>query len=177
VRVYFNRDDFSGGAGMSFPTHIVSAGGIVEDGKGNILLVKAHDDGWVYPGGITEVGENLIDGVIREIQEESGIIVTVSHLISIVSNTAIHKWYDGETDVPTKVMFDFVCRAAGGELTVSEETSECRWVPKDQVLDWITLPGIRKRYEAYLNFNGSVNYLEYVTAASTELDVKLHRHI
>ena len=41
---------------MRFPTHIVSAGGIVEDGNGNILLVKAHDDGWVYPGGITEVG-------------------------------------------------------------------------------------------------------------------------
>lgn len=58
---------------MAFPTHIVSAGGIVEDGKGNILLVKAHDDGWVYPGGITEIGENLIDGVIREIKEESGI--------------------------------------------------------------------------------------------------------
>jgi len=36
---------------MAFPTHIVSAGGIVEDGKGNILLVKAHDDGWVFPGG------------------------------------------------------------------------------------------------------------------------------
>ena len=51
---------------MAFPTHIVSAGGIVEDGNGNILLVKAHDDGWVYPGGITEVGENLINGVIRK---------------------------------------------------------------------------------------------------------------
>ncbi|RPK31370.1 NUDIX domain-containing protein [Paenibacillus xylanexedens] len=70
---------------MAFPTHIVSAGGIVEDGTGNILLVKAHDDGWVYPGGITEVGENLIDGVIREIKEESGIDATVSHLISVVS--------------------------------------------------------------------------------------------
>ncbi|WP_330219312.1 NUDIX domain-containing protein, partial [Paenibacillus xylanivorans] len=80
-----------GGCKMAFPTHIVSAGGIVEDGNGNILLVKAHDDGWVYPGGITEVGENLIDGVIREIKEESGIDVTVSHLISVVSNTAIHK--------------------------------------------------------------------------------------
>lgn len=162
---------------MSFPTHIVSAGGIVEDGKGNILLVKAHDDGWVYPGGITEVGENLIDGVIREIKEESGIIATVSHLISVVSNTGIHKWYDGVTDVPTKVMFDFVCRAEGEELATSDETSECRWVPRGEVLDLITLPAIRKRYEAYLNFNGSVNYIEYTTAASAELDVKLQRHV
>ncbi|RJE90426.1 NUDIX domain-containing protein [Paenibacillus sp. 1011MAR3C5] len=160
---------------MTFPTHIVSAGGIVEDGMGNILLVKAHDDGWVYPGGITEVGENLIDGVIREIKEESGIDATVSHLISVVSNSAIHKWYDGLTDVPTKVMFDFVCKAAGGELAASDETSECKWVPKEKVLEFITLPGIRLRYEAYLNFNGSVNYIEYATETNTDCKVKVQR--
>ncbi|WP_313771464.1 NUDIX domain-containing protein [Paenibacillus sp. FSL L8-0435] len=142
-----------------------------------MLLVKAHDDGWVYPGGITEVGENLIDGVIREIKEESGIDAKVSHLISVVSNTAIHKWYDGVTDVPTKVMFDFVCKAVGGELATSNETSECRWVPKENVLDLITLPGIRMRYEAYLNFNGSVNYMEYVTASTTKFDVKFQRSV
>ncbi|MBD3918897.1 NUDIX domain-containing protein [Paenibacillus sp. PR3] len=162
---------------MSFPTHIVSAGGIVEDGKGNVLLVKTHNDGWVYPGGITEVGENLIDGVIREIKEESGIDATVSHLINVVSNTATHKWHDGVTDVPTKVMFDFACLAVGGELTTSDETSECRWVPKDKVLEWITLPAIRLRYEAYLNFNGSVNYLEYATATTTECTAKLQRRV
>lgn len=162
---------------MTFPTHIVSSGGIVEDGNGNILLVKAHDDGWVYPDGITEVGENLIDGVIREIKEESGIDAEVNHLINVVSNTAIHKWYDGVTNVPTKVMFDFVCKAVGGELATSDETSECRWVPKENVLDWITLPAIRMRYEAYLNFNGSVNYIEYVTGNMSECDVKLQKRV
>ncbi|WP_169823378.1 NUDIX hydrolase [Paenibacillus yonginensis] len=73
--------------------------------------------------------------MIREIKEESGIDATVSHLISVISNTAVHKWYDGVTDVPTKVMFDFVCRAVGGELATSDETSESKWVPKEQVLD------------------------------------------
>lgn len=162
---------------MEFPTHIVSAGGIVEDGNGNILLVKAHDDGWVYPGGITEVGENLIDGVLREIKEESGIDATVSNLISVVSNTAIHMWYDGVTVVPTKVMFDFLCKAVGGELATSEETTECRWVPKDQVLDLITLPAIRMRYHAYLYYNGSVNYIEYITEKTSECNIKLQRDI
>lgn len=37
---------------MNFPTHIVSAGGIVEDSQGNILLVKTQHNGWVYSGGI-----------------------------------------------------------------------------------------------------------------------------
>jgi len=162
---------------MAFPTHIVSAGGIVEDGKGNVLLVKAHDDGWVFPGGITEAGENLIDGVLREIKEESGIDATVIQLVNVISNTAIHKWYDGVTDVPTKVMFDFLCKAVGGELATSDETSDCKWVPKEQVLDYITLPPIRIRYEAFLKFDGSVNYIEYFTANTTECEIKLERTI
>lgn len=158
---------------MSFPTHIVAAGGLVEDGNGNVLLVKTRDGGWVYPGGQIEVGENLIDGLIREIKEESGIDANVSHLIGVFSNTGIHKWYDGVTDVPTKVMFDFVCKPVGGELAISEETTDSRWVPKENALEFITAPATRMRYEAYLNFNGSVNYMDYVTAPEFEIKYRI----
>lgn len=148
---------------MSFPTHIVAAGGFVEDEQGNILLVKTRDGGWVYPGGQVEVGENLLDALVREIKEESGIDTTVSYLIGVYSNTGIFKWYDGVTDVPTQVGFDFVCKPIGGELGVSEETTDSRWVAKDKVLDFITQPAVRTRYQAYLDFNGSVIYKAYVT--------------
>ena len=113
---------------MVMPTHIVAVGGIVEDGNGNILLVKTRNGGWVFPGGQVEVGENLPDALMREIKEESGIDVTVSKLIGVYSNTAIHKWYDGVTDVPTKVMLDFTCEVVGGELAISDETTDSRWV-------------------------------------------------
>jgi 8-oxo-dGTP diphosphatase len=43
------------------PTHIVAVGGFVEDENGNILLVKTIHNGWVYPSGQVEAGENLID--------------------------------------------------------------------------------------------------------------------
>lgn len=148
---------------MPFPTHIVAAGGFVEDEEGNILLVKTRDGGWVYPGGQVEVGENLMDALVREIKEESGIETTVSYLIGVYSNTGTFKWYDGVTNVPTQVMFDFVCKPVGGELAISEETTDSRWVAKDRVLDFITHPAIRTRYQAYLEFNGAVNYMEYVT--------------
>jgi len=148
---------------MQFPTHIVAAGGFVEDKEGNILLVKTRDGGWVYPGGQVEVDENLIDALIREIKEESGIDTTVSYLIGVYSNTGIFKWYDGVTDVPTQVIFDFVCKPVGGDLDVSEETIDNRWVAKDKVLDFISHSAIRTRYQAYLGFNGTVKYMEYVT--------------
>ncbi len=160
---------------MSFPTHIVSAGGFVEDGEENILLVKTRDGGWVYPGGQVEVGENLLDALVREIKEESGLDITVSNLIGVYSNTGIFKWYDGVTDVPTQVIFDFVCKLIGGELAVSEETTDSRWVPKDKVLEYIEQPAIKTRFQAYLEFNGNVNYKEYVT--NPEFIIKYQTHI
>lgn len=160
---------------MAMPTHIVACGGLVEDAEGNLLIVKTHDGGWVFPGGQVEVGENLIDGVVREVKEESGIDVAVSHLIGVYTNSAIHKWYDGVTDVPTKVMFDFACTPIGGELSTSEETSDCKWVAKEEALDYITKPAIRARIEEYFKFDGKVEYQEYVT--HPEFDLKLSRKL
>jgi len=160
---------------MNMPTHIVAVSGIVEDERGDILLVRTKDNGWVYPGGEVEVGENLTDALIREVKVESEIDVKVSELIGVYSNTGIHKWYDGVTDVPTKVMFDFKCSPVGGTLGVSDETTDSKWVSKDKVLEMIDAPAVRARFEAFLNYVGETNYMEYVTSPS--FDVKQSRKI
>ncbi|MHA6253299.1 NUDIX domain-containing protein [Oceanobacillus sp. CAU 1775] len=87
---------------MQIPVHIVAAGGFVENNDGEILLVKTRREGhWVFPGGQIEVGENLIDGVIMEVKEESGIDVQVSHLVGVFSNTATYEGHSGVKIVPT----------------------------------------------------------------------------
>lgn len=160
---------------MKMPAHIVAVGGITEDEKGNILLVKTHRGGWVFPGGQVEEGENLIDALVREIKEESGIDVEVSKLIGVYSNTCKYKGYNGVKIVPTKVMMDYICKPISGKLCTSEETTESCWVSKEKVLDMIEAPAIRERYKAFLQFNGTVNYMEYVTKPDFKL--KLKRYI
>jgi 8-oxo-dGTP diphosphatase len=161
---------------MQMPVHIVAAGGFVTNEKDEILLVKTRRDGhWVFPGGQIEVGENLIDGVIREVKEESGMDVTVSHLVGVFSNTATYEGHSGVKIVPTKVMFDFVCEPVGGEFTTSDETSDVRWVRKGDVLNLISSPALRTRYQAYMDFEGSVQYMDYVT--KPEFEVKSKRTI
>lgn len=158
---------------MQMPVHIVAAGGFVENTKGEILLVKTRRDGqWVFPGGQVEVGENLIDGVIREVKEESGIDVKVSHLVGVFSNTATYEGHSGVKIVPTKVMFDFVCEPVDGELTTSDETSDSCWVSKEEVLNMVSAPALRTRYQAYLDYNGSVQYMDYITKPQFELKFK-----
>jgi ADP-ribose pyrophosphatase YjhB (NUDIX family) len=148
---------------MNFPVHIVGAAGYVEGKKGNLLLVKTHHRGWDAAGGQVEVGENLEEGVLREIFEKSGITASVRCLAGVYSNVGQHLFYDGVTNVPTKVMFDFICDYIDGHPTVSDETSEVMWVPKTEVMRYITTPVLRYRFEKVLKFTGRVCYSSFVT--------------
>jgi len=159
-----------------FPTHIVAVDGIVKNNNGEILLVRQVDGGhYAIPGGQVEVGENLIDALAREIKEETGYDVAVDKLICVSSNTAVNEGRHGYAIVPTKVIFGFTCTLLGGEAATSDETSEVVWIPKAQVLDYITNAALRKRFESYLSFNShDIQYLEYVTRP---YELKLERSI
>lgn len=158
---------------MTFPTHIVAAGGVVENGLGQVLLVKdIHRGLWAFPGGQVEIGETVPDALIREIREESGANVTVDKLFCVSSNTVSYPGFNGVETVPTKVMFDFICTYIDGGLRGSNETSESRWFDRNEALALITHPAYKERYLAYLEFDGNVRYLAYGTRPSFNLAVK-----
>lgn len=148
---------------LTFPTHIVAAAGYVFDKAGRLLLIKTRNRGWDCTGGQVETGENLEEAVLREILEESGVKAKVKHLCAVYSNVGSYTFYDGVTPVPTKVMFDFICEYEGGELRTSDESSEVIWAPREQVMDYITAPVLRYRFEKVLQFVGQVTYASYVT--------------
>ena len=143
-----------------FPTHIVSVDILAENEKGEILLVKDPKRGWTWPGGIVENGENLIDAVRREAREESGAEVEPDRLICVTSNTCRYQGYGGYGTVPEKVTFTFTGRCLGGELRGSDETSEARFVPKDELLEYVTAPAYLCRLKRFFEPNGSVLYVE-----------------
>ena len=160
---------------MAFPTHIVAAAGYVFDKKGNILIIKTPNRGWDCTGGQVEEGEDLEAGVLREIMEESGITAKVKSLCAVYSNVGKYTFYDGITPVPTKVMFDFICEYESGECRTSEESSEVIWVPKENVLDYLSSPVMHYRFEKILNFDGRITYASYVT--KPEFQVLTERYI
>ncbi len=143
------------------PTHIVSAAGIVRNGSGEILMMKNARRGWEFPGGIIEIGENVIDGLKREIMEETGISVQVGELFCISSNTASYPGYNGVKTVPTKVILDFICTQTGGVPTATEESLETVFVPEKDVLEMMTDRVYIERFNAYLGYSGRPFYLSY----------------
>ena len=154
------------------PTHIIAAAGVVLNENGEILLVKTPRHGWVFPGGIVEVGENLIDGVKREVLEETGVEIEVGELFCVSSNTGKYPGYHGVKEVPTKLMLDFICRAKGGTPRPSEENTESAWFSPERVMDLVGYPAIRERFQAYLEYTDRPIYLEYVTRPCFQLKLK-----
>lgn len=154
------------------PTHIIACAGIVINENDEILMVKTHNAGWVFPGGQVEVGENVISAVKREIMEEAGVDIEVGEVFCISSNTRKNPGYNGVKEIPTKIMLDFICRAKSGTPRPSDENSESAYVAREKVLELMQTPVYRERYKAFLEYTGRPIYMEYVTKPSFELKLK-----
>jgi len=51
----------------------VSQGAVIENAKGQILILKLHYSNWGIPGGHLHENEDWLDGLKREVNEETGI--------------------------------------------------------------------------------------------------------
>lgn len=132
---------------------MVGVGAIVVD-KGRVLLVcrgrepmKGH---WTLPGGVLELGESLVDGVKREVAEETGLEVEPIELIELLDR--IHR--EGEKVRYHYVIADYLCRVTGGELRAASDADAVRWVERAQwnshsalKLDPITVRVIEKGWQ------------------------------
>jgi ADP-ribose pyrophosphatase YjhB (NUDIX family) len=113
-----------------FPeTPLVGIGAVVVD-HGRVLLVRRGREPlkgqWSLPGGLLEVGESLIAGVSREVEEETGLNVEPLELIELLDR--IHR--EGERIRYHYVIADYLCRVVGGELKAASDADAVRWVER-----------------------------------------------
>ena len=97
------------------PVHFVSAAGLVwKDGK--VLLIRSQRRGWEIPGGVVEQGEIILDGLKREIREESGVEAEPRRLGGIYQRLNLKPGF-GPLEgmmIPTTVNLFFVCDYVAG---------------------------------------------------------------
>ena len=119
---------------------VVGIGGVIID-RGRALLIRRGSEPlrgeWSIPGGTLELGENLEQGVARELLEETGIGVRVLELIEVFDRIYAE---DGTIAARAEkkprfhyVIVDYLCEHIGGEPRAGSDVTEVVFAREDEL--------------------------------------------
>jgi 8-oxo-dGTP pyrophosphatase MutT (NUDIX family) len=125
-------------------THFVGVGGVVINDRNELLVVcerhrRTQQPYYKLPGGALQPGEHLVDAVLREVLEETGVQAKFE---SLVCFRHWHGYRYGKSDIY------FVCRLAplSEEVTIQvEEIEECLWMPVENYFSSDLVSAFNKR--------------------------------
>lgn len=124
---------------MSMSKHHVSAGAVIVNEEGKILLIRGPRRGWEQPGGVVEEGESIRDAVIREVKEETGIDVEIIKFCGVYQNL-----------IKSNVITCWLGKPVGGELQTSSESLEVGYFTVEEALSMVTWSNFQERIEKSL---------------------------
>ena len=122
--------------------------------KDKFLILKSRNSGendnsigWETPGGRLEEGEEIMDGLNRELAEETGLKVNI--LFSLCTYSGILK--TGEAIV----YINYLCDYISGDVKIDEnEHSRFMWATIEQIGRLTKNSGLQKEIKAYQEFIG-----------------------
>jgi len=125
-----------------------------------VLLLKKPRHGWyAMPGGKMETGESIFEAVVREVNEETGLILNHPELYSVVTMTKPR----AQSPIDEWMMFTFKTDQFSGNLVEKSPEGELEWIPISQLDQIPTAPSDRFIHQSVLK-NDQLLY------ASFELD-------
>lgn len=104
---------------------------MVQDGS-RVLLVNRPDQkgfpGYIAPGGKVDFPESIVNGAIREVQEETGL------LVKDIIYKGLSEFCDPKQGLRYMV-FNYLATTFTGELLENPPEGELLWVERDKALD------------------------------------------
>lgn len=127
---------------------------MVYDHKGNVLVQDKISQSWggvTFPGGHVEEGESFSDSVIREIREETGLLIQHPQLCGV------KQWYSENGSIRCVVLC-YKTDHFQGDPTASAEGA-VRWVPVNSLLEMKLASGMDAMLQLFLEDTFSEHYL------------------
>lgn len=113
------------------PQYQFSAGGLVLDEDGNVLLIRARDlrnrPVWTLPKGALTTGETTEDAALREVREETGYRCEVVRELE-----AFTYWFQREGRRIRKTVHWYLMRPIEKEGEHDHEVDEVRWTKPEE---------------------------------------------
>jgi 8-oxo-dGTP diphosphatase len=112
----------------------LGVGAVVLDDERRVLLVLRGgipmQGEWSLPGGVLETGETIVEGMKREIFEETGLRVEPVKFAGVYDR--ILRDAQGRAQYHY-VLVDHVCKVVGGEMRAGDDVREVRWVREPEL--------------------------------------------
>jgi ADP-ribose pyrophosphatase YjhB (NUDIX family) len=113
------------------PQYQFSAGGLVLDEDGNVLLIRARDlrnrPVWTLPKGALTTGETTEDAALREVREETGYRCEVVRELETFTY-----WFQREGRRIRKTVHWYLMRPIEKEGEHDHEVDEVRWTKPEE---------------------------------------------
>ena len=108
-----------------------TAGALCVDNGRVLLARRAHppfEGFWDIPGGFLNEGEDPLDGLRRELKEETGLEVEPERFLGIWMDR-----YGGDSTAEATLTLYWPARAGGGAAAPAAHVSELRWFNRDEL--------------------------------------------
>ena len=129
---------------------------VVVNGAGDVLMIRRSDhNNWAVPGGAIDLGESMVQAAVRETREETGIECEITGLVGIYTDPKHVILYISNGEARQEFSILLTGAAIGGEPTPSSESSEVRWVPREDVAGYQMDRSMRMRIGHYLAGRGA----------------------
>ena len=124
---------------------------VVTNQDGDVLVIQRSDNGnWAVPGGAIDLGESLVQAAIRETLEETGITCEVTGIVGIYTDPGHVVLYTSNGEARQEFSIVLTALAVDGEPTPSDESSQVRWVTREELADYPMDRSMRLRVDHFL---------------------------